>query len=136
MPAMRAVQLVAFGIPGRFELTEVEQPVPKDDEVVVEVHACGLNRLDLWLEENALPIRPELPRVPGGELAGRVVATGASAGGWELGARVAVQSNFCGGGCEFCARGEESMCLAGYPIGVLRDGGFAEQVAVPARSLL
>lgn len=146
---MKAVQLVEFGSPGnpgRFELRELPDPVPGPGEVVVEVHACGLNRLDLWLEENALPISPPLPRTTGGEVSGRVVAIGAPLAGdghvidhpedWKLGDRVAVQSNFFCGTCEFCTRGEESMCLAGYPLGVLRDGGFAEKVLIPARSLV
>jgi 2-desacetyl-2-hydroxyethyl bacteriochlorophyllide A dehydrogenase len=133
---MRAIQLVAFGIPGRFELRDLPDPEPRPDEVVIEVRACGLNRLDLWVEENALPIKPQLPRTPGGELAGRVVEVGRDAAEWSIGTRVAVQSNFFCASCEYCLRGEESMCLQGYPIGVLRDGGFAEKVAVPARSLV
>lgn len=138
MAPMKAMQLVEHGRPGRFELRELPDPVPSPNEVVVEVHACGLNRLDLWLEENALPIRPELPRTTGGEVAGRIIAlgSGVTGGEWHPGDRVAVQSNFFCGTCEFCARGEECMCLAGYPLGVLRDGGFAEKVAVPARSLV
>lgn len=133
---MRAVQLLAHGSPGRFELRQVHDPKPGPDDVVVEVRACGLNRLDLWFEENALPITPALPRTTGGEVAGKIVEVGARADEWEIGARVAVQSNFFCETCEFCLLGEESMCLAGYPLGVLRDGGFAERVVVPARSLV
>ena len=48
---MKAVQLVGHGVPGRFEFREVPDPSPGPDEVVVQVHACGLNHLDLWLEQ-------------------------------------------------------------------------------------
>jgi len=49
---------------------------------------------------------------------------------------VAVQSNIFCGQCEFCARGEESLCLKGQLLGVQRDGGFAEKLAVPERVLV
>jgi 2-desacetyl-2-hydroxyethyl bacteriochlorophyllide A dehydrogenase len=104
--------------------------------VVVQVQVCGLNHLDLWLEAAALPIPIPLPRTPGGEVAGRISAIGAEVTGWKTGDAVVVQSNLFCGECEFCRRGDESMCLKGELLGVTRDGGFAEQVLVPARSLM
>jgi NADPH:quinone reductase-like Zn-dependent oxidoreductase len=55
---------------------------------------------------------------------------------WEIGDRVAIQSNLFCGECEYCLRGEDSMCLRGEILGVQRDGGFAEKVVVPERSLV
>src|SRR4051812_36793045 len=133
---MKAIQLVAQGAPGRFELLEVAPPKPAPEEVVVEVHACGLNHLDLWLEEAGLPIPVQLPRTPGGEIAGTVTEVGTQVKDWKPGDRVAIQSNIFCGECEFCRRGEESLCLRGELLGVQRDGGFAQQVVVPARALV
>src|SRR5579872_3313512 len=133
---MQAVQLMAHGTPGKFELRGVPDPLPAPDEVVVQVQSCGLNRLDLWLEEGALPVPVQLPRTPGGEIAGRIVELGAAVQDWQRGDEVAVQSNLFCGECEFCRRGDESICLKGQLLGVQRDGGFAEHVAVPARALV
>ena len=133
---MKAFQLVTHGTPGAFELREVPDPQPLPGEVVVEVRACGLNHLDLWLEEAGLPIPVPLPRTPGGEVAGVITALGENSGAGQLGDRVAVQSNLFCGECEFCRRGEESLCLNSVLLGVQRDGGFAEQVVVPASSLV
>ena len=133
---MKALQLVAHGTPGRFELRDLPTPNPGKDEVVVAVKACGLNHLDLWLEAGALPIPLELPRTPGGEIAGQVESIGSSVMNWRPGDRVAVQSNLFCGECEFCRRGEESLCLRGRILGVQQDGGFAEKVLVPARALV
>lgn len=133
---MKAFQLLIHGAPGTFELREVPDPKPLPGEVVVDVRACGLNHLDLWLEEAGLPVPVPLPRTPGGEVAGVIAALGENPGDWQLGDRVAVQSNLFCGQCEFCQRGEESMCLNSALLGVQRDGGFAEKVVVPVSSLV
>jgi 2-desacetyl-2-hydroxyethyl bacteriochlorophyllide A dehydrogenase len=133
---MRALQLIANGTPGKFELRDLPDPKPAPDEVVVQVESCGLNHLDLWLEEGALPIPVPLPRTPGGEMAGRIVDLGTAVTGWQRGDAVAIQSNLFCGECEFCRRGDESICLRGELLGVQRDGGFAEKVVVPSRVLV
>ena len=133
---MQAAQLITHGAPGKIELRNVPEPQPAADEVVVQVQSCGLNHLDLWLEEGGLPIPIQLPRTPGGEAAGRVVAVGAGVKDWHPGDEVAVQSNLFCGECEFCRRGDESLCLNGKLLGVQRDGGLAEKVIVPARALV
>lgn len=133
---MRACQLIEQGIPGRFELRNVPDPRPGPGEVVVRVHTCGLNHLDLWLESAGLPIPIELPRTPGGEIAGVIESVGSGTIHWKAGDRVAVQSNLSCGECEFCQRGDESLCLKGELLGVTRDGGFAERVVVSGRALV
>jgi NADPH:quinone reductase-like Zn-dependent oxidoreductase len=133
---MRAVQLTAHGAPGRFALGQVPDPVPGPGDVVVRVEACGLNHLDLWLEEAGLPIPLSLPRIPGCEIAGVVEQPGPDVTDWKPGDRVAIQSNLFCGRCEFCRQGEESLCLEGSILGVQCDGGFAEKVQAPARALV
>jgi 2-desacetyl-2-hydroxyethyl bacteriochlorophyllide A dehydrogenase len=133
---VKAFQLVAHGAPGKFELRDLPDPQPAPDEVVVQVQTCGLNHLDLWLEAAGLPMPVQLPRTPGGEIAGRILEIGGEVNDWKRGDEVAVQSNLFCGECEFCQRGEESLCHRGVILGVQRDGGFAEQVVVPARALV
>jgi NADPH:quinone reductase-like Zn-dependent oxidoreductase len=130
------MQLVAQGQPGTFELRDLPAPQPAPTEVVVAVRSCGLNHLDLWLESAGLPVKVPLPRTPGGEVAGVIHSVGTAVTAWQPGERVAIQSNLFCGECEFCERGDESLCLRGELLGVGRDGGFAEQVVVPARALV
>lgn len=133
---MKAFQLIAHGAPGKFELRDLPEPKPGPDEVVVQVRACGLNRLDLWLEEAGLPIPIQLPRTPGGEIAGQVSEAATNVSSWKPGDAVAVQSNIFCGDCEYCRAGQESFCVRNQILGVQRDGGFAERVVVPARALV
>ena len=133
---MKSIQLIAHGTPGQFQLRDVSEPIPAKGEVLVQVFACGLNHLDLWFEEGVLPIPIQLPRTPGCEIAGCIVTTGEGVKAWKKGDRVAVQSNIFCGQCEYCGRGEESLCLNSEMVGVQRDGGFAEKVLVPERALV
>jgi NADPH:quinone reductase-like Zn-dependent oxidoreductase len=133
---MKAMQLVSHGVPGKFELRDIPDPKPAANEVVVRVKACGLNHLDLWTEQGSLPVKIDLPRTPGSEIAGEISELGAGVIHWKPGDRVAVQSNLSCGKCEFCARGRESICLEGKLLGVDCDGGFAEKIVVPETALV
>src|SRR5688500_13342565 len=133
---MRAVQLTKHGIPGAFWVSDIPKPRPTPDEVLVQVKACGVNRLDLWAEEGGLPVKLQLPRTLGGEVAGVIAELGDDVDDWRIGERVAIQSNLFCGLCEYCLKGDESICLNGKLLGIDRDGGFAEFVTVPSRSLV
>jgi propanol-preferring alcohol dehydrogenase len=56
-------------------------------------------------------------------------------GGFQAGDRVCVHYLATCGRCEWCDRGQEQFCTTGQMIGKHRDGGYAEFIAVPARSL-
>src|SRR5687768_14997293 len=133
---MKAVRLLAHGAPGKMEVGEVAEPRAGAGAVVVQVKACGLNHLDIWAEKGELPIKIHLPRIQGCEIAGEIVEIGSGVSEWKRADRVAVQSNIFCGKCDYCARGEESMCLANIMLGVQIDGGFAEKILVPARALV
>jgi 2-desacetyl-2-hydroxyethyl bacteriochlorophyllide A dehydrogenase len=133
---MKALQLLAHGKPGTFEVRDIPDLQPEAGEVVVKVRACGLNHLDLWTEGGELPIPIKLPLIPGCEIAGELLQPGAGGTGFKPGDRVAIQSNLFCGTCEYCKQGEESMCINSVMLGVQRNGGLAEQVAVPARAVV
>src|SRR5437868_6193484 len=99
---MRAVQLISHGNPGVFQVVDLPKPVAAPDEVLVQVKACGLNRLDLWAEEAGLPVKLRLPRVLGGEVSGVIAGLGEDVDQWRIGEKVAVQSNLFCGLCEYC----------------------------------
>jgi NADPH2:quinone reductase len=69
---LRAILLREIGGPEQLELADVPEPEPRDGEVVVRVRAAGINFLDLLVRKGEYAQQPELPMVPGVEVAGEV----------------------------------------------------------------
>ena len=138
---MRALVLerpgpVAAGDAGPLRLTDLPDPAPAPDEVVLRVTACGVCRTDLQIVEGDLPAH-RLPLVPGHQPAGRVVAVGDAATGWAIGDRAGVGwfGGSCGT-CRRCAAGRENLCERAVFTGWDRDGGYAELIAIRADAAL
>jgi NADPH2:quinone reductase len=84
---MRAIQVKKTGGPEVLELAELPRPEPRAGEVLVRVHAAGINFIDTYLREGRYPA--PLPFVPGQEAAGVVEALGEGVSGFAAGERVA-----------------------------------------------
>jgi propanol-preferring alcohol dehydrogenase len=130
---MRAYRLVGQG---SAELTEIPEPKPGPDDVVLRVLAAGVCRTDLELRRTGGA--PALPVTLGHEIAGEVVAVGSDVRGWREGARAAVYELLGCSRCAACGAGEDNVCREIVPgaVGITRDGGMADYVAVPARNLV
>ena len=129
---MRAVVYERYGSPDVLRLADVEQPVPKDDEVLVKVHATTVNRLDVHTREAnrrsglAVSLLSRLvsglrrPRQPilGSEFAGEVEGVGAAVSEFAVGDHVFGTSGLgFGAHAEFmCMR--ESARIAHTPAGM------------------
>ena len=116
-------------------LALVERPVPEPgpDDVLVQVHVCGVCRTDLHLVEGDLaPRHPGI--VPGHEVVGHVVARGPRARRFDEGERVGIAwlRATCGV-CRFCLRGDENLCTAPAFTGWDADGGYGEFAVIDER---
>ena len=86
---MRAVVVTEFGAPEALdEIGEIPPPCAGDCEVVVEIHAAGLNFADLLVVEGKYQSLPDLPFVPGKEVAGEVASVGPGVSRLKVGDRV------------------------------------------------
>ncbi|MBI2469432.1 MAG: zinc-binding dehydrogenase, partial [Candidatus Rokubacteria bacterium] len=115
---------------------EVQTPTPGAGEALVRVRACGLNHLDLWVLGGLPALKTPLPFWTGCDIAGEVAAVGPGVTGIQTGARVAVNPSLSCGVCEWCVKGEDSMCVRYAILGEHVRGGLAESVTVPAANLL
>ena len=120
---------------GEVELSLASIPVPQPaaDEVLLRVHACGVCRTDLHIVDGELP-EPRLPRVPGHEIVGVILACGVDVKRFTVGDRIGVP--WLGGTCRvcpFCRTRRENLCDAPEFTGYTRDGGYATHTLADAR---
>lgn len=133
---MLAAVLTAHGLE-RLTLSPVPIPALSEGDVLVEVEALGVNQLDLNVIAGLGPgAAAALPRIPGIDPVGVIRAVGRGVDQSRIGEAVVVKPNVPCGECEYCARSEEARCPHQTVIGVHRDGGAAEYVAVPAPSAI
>ena len=130
---MKAVVYTKYGSPDVLRLREVEKPAPKDDEVLVSIHAASLNAADLDLLKGIFMIRlgalfkPKY-RILGSDIAGRVEAVGGKVKEFQPGDEVFADLTEWGFGAlaEYVCVSEKALALK--PVNLT----FAEAAAVPA----
>ncbi|MBS7538679.1 zinc-dependent alcohol dehydrogenase [Ancylobacter lacus] len=130
---MKAVRLHAAG-----DLRVEDIPAPGTPEagwVRLKVTAAGICGSDLHNFRTGQWIT-RAPSTGGHELAGIVEAVGPGVEGFAPGDAVVADSRFWCGQCPACARGDRHLCARLGFVGEACDGGFAEQVVLPARLLL
>lgn len=106
---MRAIEIAEPGGPEALTPTERPVPAPADGEVLIRVAAAGVNRPDIAQRKGLYPPPPGASDLPGLEVSGEIVATGANAGDWKPG---------------------DAVCA------LVSGGGYAEYVAVPGSQTL
>jgi NADPH2:quinone reductase len=87
---MRAIVVRELGAPSAMTLEDVPTPVPSADEVLLRVHAAGVNPVDAYIRSGQYARKPSLPYTPGSDGAGVVDAVGANVKGLSRGDRVYV----------------------------------------------
>ncbi|MEZ5170524.1 MAG: alcohol dehydrogenase catalytic domain-containing protein [Acidimicrobiia bacterium] len=128
------MRALVFRERGVLELTELPDPAPGPGEVVVEVVAVGVCGTDHHLVAGELGVADGT--IPGHETAGRIAAVGAGTTGWAEGDPVVCYGQVVCGACRACESGHENRCVRPQGFGMVRPGGFAEYVAVPASCLV
>jgi len=117
---MKAIIYEKYGPPDVLQLTEVEKPTPKDDEVLVKVQAASLNAGD-WHALRGTPFLQRLEsgfpkpkyKILGADVAGQVEAVGANANRFQPGDEVYGDLYWCGFGAftEYVCVPEDSLAL-------------------------
>ena len=129
---MKAVFFTKHGGNEVLEYGERDEPRPGPGEVRIAIRAAAMNHLDLFVRDG-IPGVP-LPQIPGADGAGVVDAIGAGAG-FAPGDRVLIQPGLYCNACEFCRRGEQSLCVKFQLVGEHVPGTFAEKIVLPARNV-
>jgi L-iditol 2-dehydrogenase len=119
------------------EIADVPTPIPRPDEVLIRVAACGICGSDVHGFDGSTGRRVP-PLIMGHEAAGTAAVLGAGVTGLSEGDRITFDSTVFCGACPYCLRGEINLCDKRKVLGVsCADyrcaGAFAEYVTVPRR---
>jgi NADPH:quinone reductase len=98
---MKAIQVHEFGGPEVLKLDEIPTPQPAAGQVLVRVHAAGVNPYDTYMRNGTYAIKPPLPYTPGSDAAGTVEAVGSGVARVKLGDRVYVAKTVTGAYAEY-----------------------------------
>ncbi|WP_374722364.1 quinone oxidoreductase family protein [Peribacillus tepidiphilus] len=125
---MKAIQFTKFGGPEVLKKVEVEKPVPKGREVLIEIHAAAVNYADTARREGQYVVKTTLPFIPGAEVAGIVAEVGEYVTTVKPGTRVVTLIE-SGGYAEYAIADERSL----IPIPEQLD--FNQAAALPLQGL-
>lgn len=123
-PLMRALLCQEFGPPSGLVVERVPIPEPAAGEVLIRVHACGVNFPDLLMVAGQYQIRPPFPFTPGLELAGEIVAVGAGLPATRIGERVLAVLDY-GAMAEYVVVPEQRAIPIPDSLGYETAAGFA-----------
>src|SRR5271169_5475692 len=128
---MKAIVFHQHGDPGVLHYTDVNEPHLRANEVLVRVHACALNHLDLWVRRGLPGVPIPLPHIPGSDVAGEVAKVGAEVHIVHVGQKVVLAPGVTCGKCPACLSGNDNHCRDYTNLGYMIDGGCAEFVRCP-----
>jgi len=130
---IKALRIEQEGV-ARFH--EVSLGAPEEGEVRVGVRHVGLCGSDLNTFKGLNPL-VQLPRVPGHEIGGEIVAVGPGVGAdYAIGRRVIVMPYTSCGRCASCRKGRVNACRYNRTLGVQQEGGLAEAINLPVEKLI
>jgi len=128
---MKAIVFEKQGGPEVLQYREVAEPEVRTGEVLVKVHACALNHLDLWVRSGLPGVPIPLPHIPGSDVAGVVAKIGPNVSNVKVGQKVVLAPGVTCGKCAACLAGNDNYCPQFSNLGYLIDGGCAEFVRCP-----
>jgi NADPH:quinone reductase-like Zn-dependent oxidoreductase len=133
---MKAARFHAHGDPSVLRYEDAPDPTPGPGAVRVRVRACAMNHLDLWQRRGLDRVKIPMPHTSGADVSGEILEAGDGVTDWVIGDRVMVQPGLSCGHCAFCLAGRDNYCLKYDVLGYMSDGGYAEQVIVPAVNVI
>jgi NADPH:quinone reductase-like Zn-dependent oxidoreductase len=128
---MKAIVFHQHGGPDVLKFTNVPEPSIRPSEVLVRVHACALNHLDLWVRGGLPNVPIPLPHIPGSDVAGEIANAGSEVTTVRVGQKVVLAPGVTCGKCPACVAGLDNRCPQFTNLGYMIDGGCAEFVRVP-----
>ncbi|XP_012987943.1 quinone oxidoreductase isoform X2 [Esox lucius] len=110
---MRAIRVSEFGGPSVLRLCDITVPSPSQNQVLIRVHACGVNPVETYIRSGSYARKPSLPYTPGTDVSGVVEAVGDRVKLFQAGDHVFTTATETGGYAEYTVASED--CVHSLP---------------------
>ncbi len=126
---MKAIQFTEYGGPEVLKTIEIDKPKPGPTEVLIEIHAIGVNYADTARREGQYVVPTKLPFIPGAEIAGVIVEAGEEVTNVNIGSRVVTLIE-SGGYAEYAVVDSRNVTVM-----LKEDIDFKQAVSLPLQGL-
>uniref|UniRef100_A0A8V0ZQ45 Quinone oxidoreductase n=1 Tax=Gallus gallus TaxID=9031 RepID=A0A8V0ZQ45_CHICK len=126
--AMRAVRVFEFGGPEVLRLqADVPIPSPEDAQVLIKVHACGVNPVETYIRSGNYARKPALPYTPGSDVAGVIEGVGGRVTAFKKGDRVFTSATLSGGYADYAVAEADTV----FPLSDKLSFSQGAAIAIP-----
>ena len=132
---MKALVFEEHGSIENLKLLDLPEPKIKRDEVLVKLSSSALNHLDLFVLAGWKGLNLKFPHICGADGTGTVLEVGEEVSGFKTGDEVVINPGISCMRCDFCFKGENSLCKDFGILGEQFPGTFAEYISVPFYNL-
>lgn len=133
---MKAIYYEKHGGADVLTFGERPNPVTRPGTVKLAVHASSLNHIDVFLRGGLPGISIPLPHIPGCDASGVVREVGEGVSNVKPGDRVLMNPSIVCGKCEFCLRGDATLCIKYQLVGETMSGTCCEEIVIPAENAI
>ena len=133
---MKSVFLNQHGDESVLQYGDLPEPVASPGKVLVQIKACALNHLDLWVRRGLPGLKLPMPHILGSDISGVVAEIGAGVSHVAVGQEVIISPGVSCGHCEPCLSGVDNNCREYGVLGEHVHGGYAQFIAVPAQNIV
>ncbi|HEY7536106.1 MAG TPA: zinc-binding dehydrogenase [Thermodesulfobacteriota bacterium] len=133
---MKAVVLYEHGDVDKLKYDEIPNPEVRANDVLVQVKACAMNHLDIWVRKGFPHLKIRYPHVLGSDVSGIVAGVGKDVNGIEIGTPVLISPGITCGRCAHCLSGRDNLCREYAILGENCHGGCSEYISVPKENIL
>ncbi|MBI2026532.1 MAG: zinc-binding dehydrogenase [Deltaproteobacteria bacterium] len=124
---MRAIVINKHGGPEVLEWVDIPKPKLQSHETLVQIKACSLNHLDIWVRLGLPNLRLKYPHILGSDISGVLVGSGEE---------VVVCPGINCGQCEACQKGRDNECEKYGILGETTNGGYSQYIAVDSNKVV
>lgn len=132
---MKAIRMHEFGPPEVLRLEEVPDPKPAVGQVVVRIHAAGVNPVETYIRSGTYAHKPPLPYTPGGDAAGVIFAVGGQVTRFQPGDRVYTAGTVSGAYAQFALCNADQVYPLPEPVTFAQGAGLHVPYATAYRAL-